>query len=192
MSHPDETHSRPATSVDDDRAAAAPTSQKPALTIRLDRPRNVGDLTNRANTPMVAVRTSGQPLASRDSVGTWDRPPVRPVARAANRLSEHRSPPSESRRRWNTLAIMSLPLAILLPPVGWITGRLAAKQIRRSGERGALLATFGHIVGFALFVVLATDIAIESIAYAVYGGLAVGIKGGIVSAVLAVIELVFP
>ena len=64
-------------------------------------------------------------------------------------------PPSPWGRPTNTLAIVSLVLAFVFPPAALITGIIARKQIRRTGEDGDGLALAGIIVGgifTALFV----------------------------------------
>jgi uncharacterized membrane protein YdfJ with MMPL/SSD domain len=48
----------------------------------------------------------------------------------------------------NTFAIASIPLGVLVPPVGIALGHIARQRIRVSGERGAGLATIGLVLGY--------------------------------------------
>ncbi|MGK5444794.1 DUF4190 domain-containing protein [Micromonospora sp. URMC 105] len=53
----------------------------------------------------------------------------------------------------NTMAILSLVFAFLFAPAGIVLGHLAKRQIRRSGEEGNQLATWGLILSY-LFTVI--------------------------------------
>ena len=54
----------------------------------------------------------------------------------------------------NTLSIVALVLAFLIPLGGIICGHLALGQIRRTGERGHGLALAGTVIGWILTVFL--------------------------------------
>jgi RND superfamily putative drug exporter len=51
-------------------------------------------------------------------------------------------------QKTNTFAIASIPLGLLLPPVGIALGHIARKRIKQTGEQGAQLAFIGLIVGY--------------------------------------------
>jgi hypothetical protein len=59
-------------------------------------------------------------------------PPFRPPA--------YSQPYAPGRRGWNSVAVISLVLTICFPPVGLILSIIALSQIRRTRERGAVLA----------------------------------------------------
>ena len=63
------------------------------------------------------------------------------------------SPPPQS-PPYNTCAVLSPILAILVPPAGVVLGHLALPQIRRTGERGWLAAILGLVLGYLLCVTL--------------------------------------
>ncbi|MEV0809170.1 DUF4190 domain-containing protein [Micromonospora sp. NPDC050200] len=48
----------------------------------------------------------------------------------------------------NTMAILSLVFAFLFAPAGIVLGHLAKRQIRRTGEEGDQLATWGLILSY--------------------------------------------
>ncbi|TQO20453.1 uncharacterized protein DUF4190 [Rhodoglobus vestalii] len=51
--------------------------------------------------------------------------------------------------KWNVLSIVSLVTSILwLSLVGIITGHIAMKQIKRTGEQGNVLAIIGLVLGY--------------------------------------------
>ncbi|MDT4998753.1 MAG: trehalose monomycolate/heme transporter, partial [Mycobacterium sp.] len=50
--------------------------------------------------------------------------------------------------RSNPLALASIPVGILLPPLGIAFGHIARSRIRTTGERGAGLALIGLVVGY--------------------------------------------
>lgn len=52
------------------------------------------------------------------------------------------------RRPTNTLAILSLVLAFVFSPAAIVTGHIARRQIRTSGEDGEGLALAGLIIGY--------------------------------------------
>ena len=54
----------------------------------------------------------------------------------------------------NTLSIVALVLAFVVPLGGIICGHLALGQIRRTGERGHGLALAGSVIGWVLTVFL--------------------------------------
>ena len=54
----------------------------------------------------------------------------------------------------NTLSIVALVLAFVVPLGGIICGHLALGQIRRTGERGHGLALAGTVIGWVLTVFL--------------------------------------
>ena len=51
-------------------------------------------------------------------------------------------------QKTNTFAIASIPLGLLLPPVGIALGHIARKRIKQTGEQGANLALIGLILGY--------------------------------------------
>jgi RND superfamily putative drug exporter len=51
-------------------------------------------------------------------------------------------------QKTNTFAIASIPLGLLVPPVGIALGHIARKRIKQTGEQGANLAFIGLIVGY--------------------------------------------
>lgn len=55
---------------------------------------------------------------------------------------------------YNTFAVLSPILAILVPPAGVVLGHLALPQIRRTGERGWTAAIAGLALGYLLCVAL--------------------------------------
>ena len=63
------------------------------------------------------------------------------------------SPPPQS-PPYNTFAVLSPILAILVPPAGVVLGHLALPQIRRTGERGWLAAILGLVLGYLLCAAL--------------------------------------
>ncbi len=52
--------------------------------------------------------------------------------------------------RTSPLAIASIPLGLLVPPVGIALGHVARSRIKRSGEKGAGLATIGLLLGYTV------------------------------------------
>jgi hypothetical protein len=54
---------------------------------------------------------------------------------------------------FNTLAIVSIIAAFLLPLIGIITGHISLSQIKKRGERGHGLALAGTIIGYVNLVV---------------------------------------
>lgn len=63
------------------------------------------------------------------------------------------SPPPQS-PPYNTFAVLSPILAILVPPAGVVLGHLALPQIRRTGERGWVAAIVGLVLGYLLCAAL--------------------------------------
>ena len=55
---------------------------------------------------------------------------------------------------YNTFAVLSPIMAILVPPAGVVLGHLALPQIRRTGERGWLAAICGLVLGYLMCVAL--------------------------------------
>lgn len=55
---------------------------------------------------------------------------------------------------YNTFAVLSPILGILVPPAGVVLGHLALPQIRRTGERGWLAAILGLVLGYLMCVAL--------------------------------------
>ena len=51
-------------------------------------------------------------------------------------------------RKTNTFAIASIPLGLLVPPVGIALGHIARKRIKETGEQGANLALIGLLLGY--------------------------------------------
>lgn len=61
-------------------------------------------------------------------------------------------PPSNS--GYNTFAVLSPVLGVLVPPAGVALGHLALPQIRRTGERGRGAAIAGLVIGYLMCVAL--------------------------------------
>lgn len=55
----------------------------------------------------------------------------------------------------NTVAIVALVLAFVVPPAGLVLGIVGRYQIARSGERGAGLAVLAIIIGAAVTLLYA-------------------------------------
>ena len=62
------------------------------------------------------------------------------------------APPPRS--DYNTLAVLSPILGVLVPPAGVALGHLALPQINRSGERGRGAAIAGLVIGYLMCVLL--------------------------------------
>ncbi len=56
---------------------------------------------------------------------------------------------STSSEKTNTLAIVSLVVALFVPLVGAILGHVAMSQIKKTGEQGRGIALAGVIIGWA-------------------------------------------
>ena len=63
-------------------------------------------------------------------------------------------PTAPAKPRVNRLAILALVLALIGGPLALVFGHLAAGQIRRSGERGLILARVATILGYVWLAVL--------------------------------------
>jgi hypothetical protein len=97
--------------------------------------------------------------------------PANPYASPAP-ASAYGTAPAES--RVNTLAIIALILAFLIPLGGIICGHIALAQIKRTGERGHGLALAGTILGYvftALWIIGAIIWAAVWAAFIGSGGL---------------------
>jgi hypothetical protein len=57
-------------------------------------------------------------------------------------------PAYATNRGTNTMAILSLVLALVFAPAGVICGHIAKRQIAQTGEEGSGLATAGLIIGY--------------------------------------------
>ncbi|MFG1954088.1 DUF4190 domain-containing protein [Micromonospora sp. NPDC048830] len=55
-------------------------------------------------------------------------------------------------RRTNVLAVLSLVFAFVFAPAGIVLGHVAKRQIRRTGEEGDQLATWGLILSYVFTV----------------------------------------
>ena len=64
-------------------------------------------------------------------------------------------------RPWNSMAIVGLILAFVVPPAGLVLGAIALSQIGRSGERGRGLSIAGIVIG-----ALGTAFIVISVAFA--------------------------
>ena len=102
---------------------------------------------------------AGEPFQQQpaDPFGAPTGPPTVSYAQPAAELWQFApadaSPPRQS-PPYNTFAVLSPILAILVPPAGVVLGHLALPQIRRTGERGWLAAIVGLILGYLLCVAL--------------------------------------
>ena len=81
-------------------------------------------------------------------------------------------PPAPWGRPTNTLAIVSLVLAFVFPPAALITGVMARKQIRRTGEEGDGMALAGVIIGGVVTAIFVLFFLFFVIALASVGGAA--------------------
>lgn len=62
-------------------------------------------------------------------------------------------------QKTNTLAVASIPLGLLVPPVGIALGHIARQRIKQTGEQGANLALIGLVLGYtALYGAMAYGI----------------------------------
>jgi hypothetical protein len=102
--------------------------------------------------------------------------PVRPTTHPVAPQPTPWIAPKVAKPPWNVLAIMALPLAFLFPLIGFITGLVAARQVRKNGQRGALLATFGWIVGLGLSIYGTIVLTVIALAFGVKEGVEAGIK----------------
>jgi Domain of unknown function (DUF4190) len=105
------------------------------------------------------VTQAGDPFQQQpaDPFGAPAGPPTVSYAQPAAELWQfapaEASPPPQS-PPYNTFAVLSPILAILVPPAGVVLGHLALPQIRRTGERGWLAAILGLVLGYLLCVAL--------------------------------------
>jgi hypothetical protein len=105
------------------------------------------------------VTQAGDPFQQQpaDPFGAHTGPPTVSYAQPAAELWQFApadaSPPAQS-PPYNTFAVLSPILAILVPPAGVVLGHLALPQIRRTGERGWLAAILGLVLGYLLCVAL--------------------------------------
>lgn len=77
----------------------------------------------------------------------------------------------------NTLAIIALIGAFVVPIVGIVCGHLALAQVKRTGEGGRSLALAGMIIGYA-YTALVIVIIVVSVAIPLFVLAAVGAGGG--------------
>ncbi|MFF3853926.1 DUF4190 domain-containing protein [Micromonospora sp. NPDC002575] len=61
--------------------------------------------------------------------------------------------PAGQGRGTNILAVLSLVFAFAFAPAGIVLGHVAKRQIRRTGEHGDQLATWGLILGYVFTVI---------------------------------------
>jgi hypothetical protein len=54
----------------------------------------------------------------------------------------------------NTMAVAALVFSVLLPPVGVVMGHVAKRQIRRTQESGATIASVALLVGYTITLCL--------------------------------------
>jgi hypothetical protein len=105
------------------------------------------------------VTQAGDPFQQQpaDPFGAPTGPPTVSYAHPAAELWQFapadESPPPQS-PPYNTFAVLSPIMAILVPPAGVVLGHLALPQIRRTGERGWLAAIVGLVLGYLLCVAL--------------------------------------
>ncbi|RGC68086.1 hypothetical protein C5N14_15260 [Micromonospora sp. MW-13] len=71
-------------------------------------------------------------------------------------------------RGTNILAVLSLVFAFVFPPAGIVFGHVAKQQLRRTGEEGDQLATWGLILGY-LFTAIGLLACCGWIALAIWG-----------------------
>jgi hypothetical protein len=105
------------------------------------------------------VTQAGDPFQQQpaDPFGAPTGPPTvsyaQPTAELWQFAPADTGPPPQS-PPYNTFAVLSPILAILVPPAGVVLGHLALPQIRRTGERGWLAAILGLVLGYLLCVAL--------------------------------------
>lgn len=105
------------------------------------------------------VTHSGDPFQQQpaDPFGVPAGPPTisypQPSAELWQFGPAHQGPPPQS-PPYNTFAVLSPILAILVPPAGVVLGHLALPQIRRTGERGWAAAVTGLVLGYLMCVAL--------------------------------------
>jgi hypothetical protein len=105
------------------------------------------------------VTQAGDPFQQQpaDPFGAPAGPPTVSYAQPAPELWQFgpaaASPPPKS-PPYNTFAVLSPILAILVPPGGVVLGHLALPQIRRTGERGWLAAICGLVLGYLMCLAL--------------------------------------
>lgn len=63
-------------------------------------------------------------------------------------------PRVEQTRRTNGLAVLALILGLLASPLAALFGHIALRQIRRSGERGRVVAIAAIVLGYLCLVAL--------------------------------------
>ncbi|WP_433347054.1 DUF4190 domain-containing protein [Micromonospora sp. CA-111912] len=71
-------------------------------------------------------------------------------------------------RATNILAVLSLVFAFVFPPAGIVFGHVAKQQLRRTGEEGDQLATWGLILGY-LFTAIGLLACCGWMALAIWG-----------------------
>ena len=54
----------------------------------------------------------------------------------------------------NTMAVAAIVFSVLIPPAGIVMGHVAKRQIRRTRESGATLASIALLVGYTLTLCL--------------------------------------
>jgi Domain of unknown function (DUF4190) len=105
------------------------------------------------------VTHAGDPFQQQpaDPFGAPTGPPTISYAQPAPELWQFApasaSPPPQS-PPYNTFAVLSPIMAILVPPAGVVLGHLALPQIRRTGERGWVAAIVGLVLGYLLCAAL--------------------------------------
>ncbi|KXK63755.1 hypothetical protein AWW66_00775 [Micromonospora rosaria] len=78
-------------------------------------------------------------------------------------------PPEPPRHGTNVAAILALVFAFVFAPAGIVLGHVARRQIRRTGEAGDQLATWGLILGY-VFTALYVLACLGWIALVVWAG----------------------
>jgi hypothetical protein len=91
----------------------------------------------------------------------------------------------------NILAMLAMPLAVFLPLAGFLAGMVAVRQIRRTGERGALLATLGWIFGLTNTIFAGFVIVMTVLGYAVKLGIEDGVKDSVSAIVMTILNWFF-
>ena len=91
------------------------------------------------------------PFGGAPGLPTTSYPPVAPELWQFAPASANTPPPAPP---YNTFAVLSPIMAILVPPAGVVLGHLALPQIRRTGERGWVAAIVGLVLGYLLCAAL--------------------------------------
>jgi len=88
------------------------------------------------------------------------------------------APPAAPSGATNTLAIIALIAAFVLPPAGIVVGHIALGQIKRTGEAGHGLALWGTILGYLFTIAYVMFFVVLPIVLLLFAGTIATIPGG--------------